>query len=181
MARRTFIPDLPRAGRRTSRASEPSDGPFGGPRSRFAQPPILEALPQARPQPPAEPAEPVPEASPPIQPAAADERPPVPTWIRQVWEVALDEVAGGLGLSIDEDRLSPCPNCDCDEGGKVRTTSKGRTLWSCRTCGLSGRGSLDMASYHLAGESAGNLEPDRKALLHQWFADQGWCDAPDPT
>ena len=35
---------------------------------------------------------------------------------------------------------------------------------------------MDLASYALGGEKAGDLGPGQKALLQQWFADRGWCD-----
>ena len=81
-----------------------------------------------------------------------------------------------LGLQVDGDRLTPCPLCRSAETAEVTTTKKGWTLWRCRPCGIHGRGILDLASYALAGEKAGDLEPEVQILLRQWFADQGWCD-----
>jgi len=56
---------------------------------------------------------------------------------------------------------------------------KGWILWRCCACSTRDRGNVDLASYALAGEKAGDLEPKPKALLQQWFADQGWCESPD--
>jgi len=71
----------------------------------------------------------------------------------------------------------PCPHCNDEAGAEVYTNKKEWTLWRCRACETSDRGNLDLASYALTGEKAGDLEPGSKMLLRQWFADQGWCDS----
>ena len=81
-----------------------------------------------------------------------------------------------LGLDIQGDRMSSCPRCEDDAGAEVYRNKQGWKLWRCESCGTRDRGNLDLASYVIAGEKAGDLEPERKALLRQWFADQGWCD-----
>ena len=87
------------------------------------------------------------------------------------------EIAEVLGLEVDEDRLRPCPRCSDEAGAEVyRNKKKGLTLWHCRSCSTWDRGNLDLASYALAGEKAGDMEPDQKTLLQQWFSDQGWCE-----
>ena len=99
------------------------------------------------------------------------------------------ELAEAVGLEVAEDRFRPCPQCGDGTGAEIYRNKKGWTLWRCHSCKTRDRGNLDLVSYALAGEKAGDLEPDRKDLLQQWFADQGWCgpvmgdggdDSPDP-
>lgn len=112
----------------------------------------------------------------------ADPAPPpkprreVPRWILQVRDLDLVEIAEVLGLEVDEDRLLPCPRCDDEVGAEIYQNKKGWTLWRCHSCSTWERGNLDLASYTLTGEKAGDLEPAPKGLLQQWFADQGWCE-----
>lgn len=89
------------------------------------------------------------------------------------------EIAEVLGLQVEDDHIRPCPCCGDEAGAEVYRNRKGWILWRCTACGTWDRGNLDLASYALAGEKAGDLEPGRKALLRQWFADQGWCKAED--
>lgn len=117
--------------------------------------------------------------TPPPSPQPAAPRPEVPRWIRQVRKLELVEVAEVLGMSIVDDRLVPCPRCQSQDGAEVFRTKKGWTLWRCKPCGIWGSGVLDLASYSLTGEKAGDLPPEHQALLRQWFEDQGWCDAED--
>ena len=145
----------------------------------------VESLPERRQEPP-----PVVE-----QVVAATERPPVrkpqppppapkrtvPAWILQVRKLDLVELAEVLGLEVEGERLQPCPCCGDEDGAEVFTTKKGLVLWRCGACEVKDRGNLDLASYAIAGERAGDLEPERKALLQQWFADQGWCEGDDTT
>ena len=100
----------------------------------------------------------------------------VPRWILQVRDLDLVEIAEVLGLEVDEDRIRPCPPCGEETGAEVYQNKKGWTLWRCHSCSTWDRGNLDLASYTFTGEKAGDLEPGQKALLQQWFADQGWCD-----
>jgi hypothetical protein len=93
--------------------------------------------------------------------------------------VDLAELAAVLGLHIEGDRLRPCPRCGSEEEAEVYRNKSGWLLWRCGACELKDRGNLDLVSYAIAGEKAGDLEPERKALLRQWFADQGWCDGVD--
>ena len=94
-------------------------------------------------------------------------------------DLDLVEIAEVLGLDLEDDRLLPCPRCGDEDGAEVYRNKKGWTLWRCRACSTWDRGNLDLASYALAGEKAGDLEPEPKALLQQWFADQGWCEPPE--
>ena len=94
-------------------------------------------------------------------------------------ELELAEVAEVLGMTVDGDRLSPCPLCGSEDSAEVFVTKKGWTLWRCRPCGVHGSGVLDLASCALAGMKAGDLPDESKALLRRWFADQGWCDDGD--
>ena len=103
----------------------------------------------------------------------------MPRWILQVRDLDLVEIAEVLGLEVEDDRLLPCPRCGDESGAEVYRNKKGWTLWRCRACSTWDRGNLDLASYALAGEKAGDLEPEPKALLQQWFADQGWCEPPE--
>ena len=113
------------------------------------------------------------------KPVATPARREVPRWILQVRDLDLVEIAEVLGLEFQGDRLLPCPRCADEDGAEVYRNKKGWTLWRCRACSTRDRGNLDLAAYALAGEKAGDLEPEPKALLQQWFADQGWCDPVD--
>ena len=84
-----------------------------------------------------------------------------------------------LGMRVQDDRILPCPRCGLEVGAEIYRTKKGWTLWRCRPCETWGRGILDLASYALAGERAGDLPPELKDQLRQWFADQGCCDGGD--
>ena len=111
------------------------------------------------------------------EPAQVPEpRPDVPRWILQVRDLDLLEIAEVLGLEVDEDRIRPCPRCGEEAGAEVYRNKKGWTVWRCRACSTWDRGNLDLASYAFTGEKAGDLPTDQKALLQQWFADQGWCE-----
>ena len=100
----------------------------------------------------------------------------VPAWILQVRKLDLLEVAEVLGHTVEDDRIQPCPCCGSDDGAEVYRNKQGWMLWRCGACEIRDRGNLDLASFAIAGEKAGDLEPDRKDMLRQWFADQGWCD-----
>ena len=100
----------------------------------------------------------------------------IPPWILQVRDLDLVEIAEVLGFEVEDDRVLPCPRCGDESGAEVYRNKKGWTLWRCRGCSTWNRGNLDLASYALAGEKAGDLDDTSKALLQQWFADQGWCD-----
>ena len=100
----------------------------------------------------------------------------VPRWIMQVRDLDLMEIAEVLGLEVEDHRIHPCPRCGDEAGAEVYQTKKGWTVWRCKACSTWERGNLDLASYALAGEKAGDLPDEDKALLQQWFADQGWCD-----
>ena len=119
-----------------------------------------------------------PEVTKPAPPPPAP-RPPVPRWILQVRTLDLMEVAGVLGLQVEGDRILPCPSCGDEAGAEVFQNKKEWLLWRCEACGARDRGNLDLASYALSGEKAGDLSDGGKALLRQWFADQGWCDGED--
>jgi hypothetical protein len=129
-------------------------------------------------------AESLPAPSSPLPPAAKDTTSPtppaprreVPRWILQARDLDLLEIAEGVGLEMDGDRLRPCSRCGGDAGAEVYRNKKGRTLWRCHSCKTWDKGNLDLVSCALTGEKAGDLEPEPKALLQQWFADQGWCD-----
>lgn len=100
----------------------------------------------------------------------------IPQWIVQVRKLDLLEVAEVVGLSVEDNQLRPCPSCGNEAGAEIYRNKSGWLLWRCGVCEIRDRGNLDLASYAIAGEKAGDLEPDRKALLRLWFADQGWCD-----
>ena len=146
------------------------DQPLGTPRAGLTQPnPSVVKEPA-----PAQPKTPKVEepASPP--PAA---RPEVPAWVLQVRTLDLLEVAEVLGLHVEDNRLLPCPRCGVEVGAQLYRNKKGWVLWRCGACKAWDRGNLDLVSYALAGEKAGDLPRDEKILLRQWFSDQGWCDA----
>ena len=128
---------------------------------------------------PDSPATPTSSAEEPASPPPPTPRREMPRWILQVRDLDLVEIAEVLGLEVEDDRLLPCPRCGDESGAEVYRNKKGWTLWRCRACSTWDRGNLDLASYALAGEKAGDLEPEPKALLQQWFADQGWCKLPD--
>jgi len=177
MPRRTYLPDPPPTRRRRG----PAPPPFRGvppTHSTFAVPTlpettkpqaVLDTVPATRATPPKQQVA----LSSPSQPP----RPKVPHWILQVRELDLLDVAQVLGLDVQSDRLRPCPRCNDEAGAEVYTSKKGWTLWRCRVCETRDRGNLDLASYALTGEKAGDLEPGLKELLQQWFVDQGWCDS----
>jgi len=110
-----------------------------------------------------------------LSPRATPKR-KIPAWILQVRRLDLLEVAAVLGLTVEDDRISPCPRCGDEAGAEVYRNKSGWVLWRCSSCEVRHRGNLDLASYALAGEKAGDLDPVGKALLQQWFSDQGWCD-----
>jgi hypothetical protein len=186
MSRRSvYIPDLPPRKQRRSGfvRSEPS----------WAATPTPSPMPAVAPSTPVEP-KPAPEPAAPMSTAAPASRPTppgketepaapsqvrreVPRWILQVRALDLVELAETVGLEVAEDWLRPCPRCGDEAGAKIYRNKKGWTLWRCNSCKTRDRGNLDMVSYAIGGEKAGDLEPDRKALLQQWFADQGWCDS----
>jgi len=112
--------------------------------------------------------------SPPSTPRASRRK--VPYWILQVRKLALLDIAEVLGHQVEDDRITPCPHCGDVAGAEVYRNKQGWKLWRCESCGTKDRGNLDLASYAIAGEKAGDLEVERKAMLRQWFADQGWCD-----
>ncbi len=87
------------------------------------------------------------------------------------------EIAEVLGLHVDQGRMRSCPNCGDENGAELYRNKQDWLLWRCRECELRDRGNIDLVSYALAGEKAGDLPPEQKALLRQWFADQGWCEA----
>jgi len=103
----------------------------------------------------------------------------LPKWILQVRNLDLVSVAEVLGYEVTDDRIRPCPRCGDPDGAEIHTNKKGWTLWRCRACATWNRGNVDLASYALSGEKAGDLPPNSKALLQQWFADQGWCEPPE--
>lgn len=179
MPRRTYIPDPPRQRRRQSSGFVPFNGT---PQSR---PAVVESLPVRRPEPPAVPeqVDPPSVCSPapkqPQQPQQPQSRKEVPRWILQVRKLDLLEVAAVLGLPVEDDHIRPCPRCDEEAGAEVYRNKSGWLLWRCGACEIKDRGNLDLVSYAIAGEKAGDLEPERKALLRQWFADQGWCEVED--
>ena len=84
-----------------------------------------------------------------------------------------------LGLLFEDDRIRPCPSCGDEGEAEVYRNKQGWRLWRCESCGMKDRGNLDLASYAIAGVKAGDLEPELKDQLRQWFADQGWCDSDD--
>ena len=127
-------------------------------------------------RPPASPTAPATSAEKPVSSPPPTLRREVPRWILQVRDLDLVEIAEVLGLEVEDDRLLPCPRCGDEAGAEVYRNKKGWTLWRCRSCSTWDRGNLDLASYALAGEKAGDLPPDQKALLRLWFADQGWCE-----
>ena len=125
---------------------------------------------------------PVPPSAPKVEEPATPRPPPqpkqqVPTWILQVRTLDLLEVATVLGLTVEDDHIRPCPSCGDEAGVAVYRNKKGWFLWRCAACGARDRGNVDLASYALAGEKAGDMGPEQRALLRQWFVDQGWCDA----
>lgn len=113
------------------------------------------------------------------RPTPKSSRPKVPHWIIQIRQLDLAEVAEELGLQIEGARLRPCPRCGDETRAEVYQNKQGWTLWRCGACETRDRGNLDLASYALTGQKAGELEPESKSLLRQWFADQGWCDGED--
>ena len=127
------------------------------------------------PRPGSPPAPKVKDPAPPPPPSPP--KPKVPTGILQVRELNLLEIAGVLGLQVEGDRILPCPSCGDEAGAEVfQKKTKGWTQWRCRPCGIWASGNLVLASYALSGEKAGDLPEEQKALLRQWFIDQGWCD-----
>jgi len=113
--------------------------------------------------------------------AASAPRQRPPRWILQVRKIDMLELAEVLGLRVDEDRMKPCPNCGDDAGAELYRNRQGWLLWRCAECELRDRGNVDLVSYALAGQKAGDLHPDQKSLLRQWFVDQGWCEADAPV
>ena len=130
---------------------------------------------EPRPVPP--PAPKVTEPDPPLPPSQP--KPRVPSWILQVRKLDLLEIAAVLGLKVEDDSIQPCPRCGDEAGAAVYRNKKGWILWRCAACGARDRGNVDLASCALAGEKAGKLDEEQKALLRQWFADQGWCVVED--
>ena len=135
--------------------------------------PELPKVKAPRPVPP--PAPKVKEPAPP--PTPSPPKRPMPAWILQIRRLDLLEIAAVLGLTVEDSHIRPCPRCGVDEpGAEVYQNKQGWVLWRCAACGARDRGNVDLASYALAGEKAGNLDAEMRALLRQWFADQGWCD-----
>ena len=121
---------------------------------------------------------PVPPEPPPSTVQEAPSRPQeTPLWIQQVRSVDLFEVAEVLGLEVGKNRILPCPCCGDSRGAEVYKNQGGWIVWRCQQCSVRNRGNVDLASYVLAGEKAGDLPPEHQALLRQWFADQGWCES----
>jgi len=83
----------------------------------------------------------------------------VPRWILQVRHLDLVEIAEVLGFEVDDDRLLPCPRCGDNGGAEIYRNKKGWILWRCCACSTRDRGNVDLASYTLAGEKAGDLHP----------------------
>ena len=99
----------------------------------------------------------------------------MPAWILQVRKLDLLEVAAVLGLKVEDSCIRPCPRCGDEAGAEVYRNKKEWVLWRCTACEARDRGNLDLVSYALAGEKAGDLPVEQKLLLRQWFVDQGWC------
>ena len=85
----------------------------------------------------------------------------------RVRELDLVEIAEVLDLVVEDHRILPCPRCGDEAGAEVYMTKKGWTVWRCKACSTWERGNLDLASYALAGEKAGDLPDEDKALLQQ--------------
>ena len=117
-----------------------------------------------------------PEIEPVVEPAAPPPCRKVPRWILQVRKIDMVEIAEVLGLEVAQYKMRPCPHCGEEVGAEIYQNKHGWLLWRCGECQLRDRGNVDLVSYALAGEKAGDLSPDQKVLLRQWFADQGWCE-----
>ena len=181
MPRWTYTPDPPTTRRRRFPVNVPLNS---SPPTRAE---VVESLPLKRPKPTTvpEPVTPQPARSqvpepqvqkPQLVPAP---RKKVPKWIIQVRQLELVELAELLGLKVGDNHIRPCPCCGIESGAELYRNKTGWLLWRCHACEIRDRGNVDLASYALAGEKAGDLGPERKAMLRRWFADQGLCDAVD--
>lgn len=203
MPRKVFTPEPSRRRRRSlsnSRSAPPwlerTQPPAPGPVKRTPVPDEQKATspaPSANPPPQAIPAghsvpkppevkepRPVPsptpkEKEPASPPPPSPPKPQVPAWILQVRKLDLLEVAAVLGLKVEDSCIRPCPRCGDEAGAEVYRNKKEWVLWRCTACEARDRGNLDLVSYALAGEKAGDLPVEQKLLLRQWFVDQGWC------
>lgn len=100
-----------------------------------------------------------------------------PGWIDAAKAVAVEAVAGELGLEVRRHAFGPCPGCGAERrGGADRRPPCGfRDGWSCFRCDARGD-ALDLVARVVGGARLRELTPERMAEVRAWYAARGWCE-----
>ena len=112
-------------------------------------------------------------------------------WLDRAKAVPVLDVAAALGLSLGRDGKSfgPCPGCGAaTRANPGRRDSRGRCAilpggwWHCYSNGSDGCGatadSPGLVAWQLTGERWQKGDASTSAKIREWFAQNGWCDAP---
>lgn len=158
MPRALYVPDLPK----------PSEKPA-------AKAPVREPAKAVVPK-PAKQKPPQPESK--VEPPVQTPRVPPPLWIQQARKADLFDVARALQLNVEHGRrIKPCPACKRSGGARIwRLKERGWSVWK-DACMDQVAGNIDLVAYTLFSKKAGDLPPEDRNKVRQWFAERGWCDS----